>query len=82
MKRTLKCKPGYNREGHPLTVTCDKNGTWTRTTATCKKDRPQMDYRILAIVVGSLVAITIPILVAVKIYLSSRKKIYRFIRRR
>ncbi|GBN89208.1 hypothetical protein AVEN_264627-1, partial [Araneus ventricosus] len=36
MKRTLKCKPGYNREGHPLTVTCDKNGTWTRTTATCK----------------------------------------------
>ncbi|GBL99057.1 hypothetical protein AVEN_227555-2 [Araneus ventricosus] len=46
-KRSLNCNPGYLREGEPLTVTCLENGTWTRTTATCKKNKLQVDYKIL-----------------------------------
>ncbi|GBN65980.1 hypothetical protein AVEN_84376-1, partial [Araneus ventricosus] len=45
-KRTLKCKPGYHSEGTPLTVTCLESGTWTRTSATCKKNKPQKDHKI------------------------------------
>ncbi|CAL1285354.1 unnamed protein product [Larinioides sclopetarius] len=39
-KMTLSCKPGYQREGEPSTVICLclQNGTWTRTTATCKRE--------------------------------------------
>ncbi|GBN33022.1 hypothetical protein AVEN_101094-1 [Araneus ventricosus] len=46
-KMTLKCSPGYHSEGHPLTVTCRKSGTWTRTSATCKKNKLQKDNKIL-----------------------------------
>ncbi|GBN15436.1 hypothetical protein AVEN_161865-1 [Araneus ventricosus] len=38
-KRTLKCKPGYHSEGEPITMTCLENGTWTRTSATCKSEK-------------------------------------------
>ncbi|GBN15435.1 hypothetical protein AVEN_161864-1 [Araneus ventricosus] len=38
-KRTLKCKRGYHSEGMPLTVACLENGSWTRTSATCKSER-------------------------------------------
>ncbi|GBM32752.1 hypothetical protein AVEN_83724-1 [Araneus ventricosus] len=72
--RTLKCEPGYHSEGEPITVTCLENRTWTRTSATCKEDMPQKDYKILAIVVGLVIFIVILTLVGSTIFLIRRKK--------
>ncbi|CAL1297843.1 unnamed protein product [Larinioides sclopetarius] len=73
-KFSLKCKPGYQAEGKPLTVTCHKNGNWTRTSAICKKDKPQKDYKILGIVIGSVVVLIIFILLGLTIFLIQKKK--------
>ncbi|KAF8771708.1 Sushi like protein [Argiope bruennichi] len=71
---SLKCKEGYKPEGKPLTVTCLKNGNWTKTSAICKKGKPQKDYKILAIAVGAVVALIILILLGLTIFLIQRKK--------
>ncbi|GBN13820.1 hypothetical protein AVEN_44550-1 [Araneus ventricosus] len=73
-KFSLKCKSGYQAEGKPLTVTCHKNGNWTRTSAICKKDKPQKDYKLLAIVIGTVVVLIIFILLGLTIFLIQRKK--------
>ncbi|GBM32776.1 hypothetical protein AVEN_83742-1 [Araneus ventricosus] len=72
-ERTLKCKPGYYSEGEPITMTCLENGTWTRTSATCQKDKLQVDYKILAIIIGSVAAIITLVLVGLIIFLITKK---------
>ncbi|XP_035232640.1 sushi domain-containing protein 1-like, partial [Stegodyphus dumicola] len=75
-KRKLRCDPGYEMTGQPDTVTCLKNGTWSKTTARCieKKQDDKKSLKIIAIAVGTVLVVLIFCLLGLTLYCVQRNR--------